>query len=238
MQLFGSQGIPFIAIALANAGIRTLYVTEKMNKPRGIFCGQGRCGSCRMIVDGVPDVKTCSTPVTTMHDGIIYTGVPNKEELKNAPGIPAADKIKPGGTAFIECLQTIACNPCEANCPTGAISIGAQISNRPVLDTNKCVGCGTCVSKCPGLAITVIACNRASSTTVLSLPYEYFPLPKAGDTVAAVDREGRFVCNARVLQVKPMSAHQSTSVVKIEFPEEFTFKVKSINTFHWRSKNG
>lgn len=44
-------------------GVRTLYVTEKMNKPRGIFCGQGRCGSCRMIVDGVPDVKTCSTPV-------------------------------------------------------------------------------------------------------------------------------------------------------------------------------
>ena len=33
-----------------------------------------------------------------MHDGIIYTGVPNKAELKNAPGIPAADRIKPGGT--------------------------------------------------------------------------------------------------------------------------------------------
>ena len=88
-----------------------------------------------------------------MHDGILYTGVPSRQELKNAPGIPAADRIKPGGTAFIECLQTIACNPCEANCPTGAISIGAQISNRPVLDTNKCVGCGTCVSKCPKKAI-------------------------------------------------------------------------------------
>ena len=45
-----------------------------------------------------------------MHDGILYTGVPSRQELKNAPGIPAADKIKPGGTAFIECLQTIACN--------------------------------------------------------------------------------------------------------------------------------
>lgn len=62
-----NEGEP-IAIALANAGIRTLHVTEKMNKPRGIFCGQGRCGSCRMIVDGVPDVKTCSTPVK---DGMI-----------------------------------------------------------------------------------------------------------------------------------------------------------------------
>ena len=95
-----------------------------------------------------------------MHDGILYTGVPNRQELKNAPGIPAADSIGAGGTAFIECLQTIACNPCEANCPTGAISIGAQISNRPVLDAKKCVGCGTCVSKCPGLAITVIARKR------------------------------------------------------------------------------
>ena len=84
-----------------------------------------------------------------MHDGILYTGVPNEAELKNAPGIPAADSIGAGGTAFIECLQTIACNPCEANCPTGAISIGAQISNRPVLDTNKCVGCGRCLQKCP-----------------------------------------------------------------------------------------
>ena len=91
-----------------------------------------------------------------MHDGIIYTGVPNKEELKNAPGIPAADRIKPGGTAFIECLQTIACNPCEANCPTGAISIGAQISNRPVLDTNKCVGCGKCARLCPLNDISIV----------------------------------------------------------------------------------
>ncbi len=57
-----NEGEP-IAVALANAGIRTLHITEKFGHPSGIFCGQGRCGSCRMIVDGVPDVKTCSTPV-------------------------------------------------------------------------------------------------------------------------------------------------------------------------------
>ena len=31
-----------------------------------------------------------------MHDGILYTGVPNRQELKNAPGIPAADSIGAG----------------------------------------------------------------------------------------------------------------------------------------------
>lgn len=57
-----NEGEP-IAVALANAGIRALYVSERLGASHGLFCGQGRCGSCRMIVDGVPDVKTCSTPV-------------------------------------------------------------------------------------------------------------------------------------------------------------------------------
>lgn len=57
-----NEGEP-IAVALANAGIRALYVSERLGTSHGLFCGQGRCGSCRMIVDGVPDVKTCSTPV-------------------------------------------------------------------------------------------------------------------------------------------------------------------------------
>lgn len=57
-----NEGEP-IAVALANAGIRALYVSERLGTSHGLFCGQGRCGSCRMIVDGVPDVKTCSTLV-------------------------------------------------------------------------------------------------------------------------------------------------------------------------------
>ena len=57
-----NEGEP-IAVALANAGIRALYVSERLGTSHGLFCGQGRCGSCRMIVDGGPDVKTCSTPV-------------------------------------------------------------------------------------------------------------------------------------------------------------------------------
>ena len=52
-----NEGEP-IAVALANAGIRALYVSERLGTSHGLFCGQGRCGSCR-----VPDVKTCSTPV-------------------------------------------------------------------------------------------------------------------------------------------------------------------------------
>ena len=38
-----NEGEP-IAVALANAGIRALYVSERLGTSHGLFCGQGRCG--------------------------------------------------------------------------------------------------------------------------------------------------------------------------------------------------
>jgi len=52
-----------IAAALLAAGIRVFRVTPKEHKPRGIFCGIGRCTDCIMTVDGQPNVRTCVTPV-------------------------------------------------------------------------------------------------------------------------------------------------------------------------------
>lgn len=52
-----------IAAALLAAGIRVCRRTAKKGLPRGIFCGIGRCTDCVMTVDGVPNVRTCVTPV-------------------------------------------------------------------------------------------------------------------------------------------------------------------------------
>lgn len=52
-----------IAAALLASGIRVMRDTPKAGKPRGIFCGIGRCNDCKMTVDGVPNVRTCVTPV-------------------------------------------------------------------------------------------------------------------------------------------------------------------------------
>ena len=56
------EGEP-IAAALINAGIRSSRTTAKRHEPRGIFCAIGRCTDCMMIVDGVPNTRTCVTPV-------------------------------------------------------------------------------------------------------------------------------------------------------------------------------
>jgi predicted molibdopterin-dependent oxidoreductase YjgC len=56
------EGEP-IAAALVAAGVRIFRFTEKRNEPRGLFCAIGRCTDCVMTVDGVPNIRTCITPV-------------------------------------------------------------------------------------------------------------------------------------------------------------------------------
>ncbi len=62
----GIEGEP-IAAALMNAGIRVFRTTAKRHEPRGIFCAIGRCTDCMMVVDGIPNTRTC---VTTLKEGM------------------------------------------------------------------------------------------------------------------------------------------------------------------------
>lgn len=62
IELEGFEGEP-IAAALKAAGLMVHRYTAKEHKPRGIFCAIGRCTDCVMIVDGVPNVRTCITPL-------------------------------------------------------------------------------------------------------------------------------------------------------------------------------
>lgn len=62
-EIEGYEGEP-IAAALKAAGVMVHRYTKKQHKPRGIFCAIGRCTDCVMVVDGVPNVRTCITPLT------------------------------------------------------------------------------------------------------------------------------------------------------------------------------
>ncbi|MCL2164124.1 MAG: (2Fe-2S)-binding protein [Oscillospiraceae bacterium] len=52
-----------IAAALWASGNRVLRYTHKLHEPRGLFCAIGYCSDCLMIVDGVPNTRTCVTMV-------------------------------------------------------------------------------------------------------------------------------------------------------------------------------
>jgi sarcosine oxidase subunit alpha len=66
-KMVGQQG-DTIASALHAAGVTTLTKSLRYDSSRGFFCGIGKCSSCLMRVNGIPNVRTCIAP---LHEGII-----------------------------------------------------------------------------------------------------------------------------------------------------------------------
>ncbi len=60
------EGEP-IAEALHAAGIRVLNYSTEKQRPRGLFCAIGKCSSCLMVVNGIPNTRTC---ITLVEDGM------------------------------------------------------------------------------------------------------------------------------------------------------------------------
>lgn len=157
---------------------------------------------------------------------ITKVGFLNSAELKEAGRYPSEERLKKGPVAVIECCQNIPCNPCETACKFGAITVGDLITNLPVLDESKCVGCGVCLTKCPGLAIFVV--DKSKDMATVSFPFEYLPLPEKGDIVKAVDRAGQYVCDAKVVRINNAKANDCTPIVTIEVPKEVSDDVRSM----------
>lgn len=159
---------------------------------------------------------------------IEYTGVSSLQELKNTNGFPSEKRFKKGPVAVIECIQEIPCNPCVDACPYGAITIEGSINNLPILDGDKCKGCGLCISKCPGLAIFLVDINFSKEQAAVSFPYEFLPLPKVGEEISAVNREGKFITMARVLKVQNGIKNDRTPIVTIIVPKKWGNEIRSI----------
>ncbi len=51
-----------IAIALYRNGFDVFSESPKLHHPRGMFCAIGKCSSCMMRVNGIPNVRTCIIP--------------------------------------------------------------------------------------------------------------------------------------------------------------------------------
>lgn len=155
-------------------------------------------------------------------------GSPSLKELKGSPGFPDELHLKKGPIAIIECIEEIPCNPCETACPRGAIIVGHPITNLPVLDVKKCIGCGLCIAACPGLAIYVKDYTYSDTEAMIVFPYEYYPLPSTGDKVTMVNRRGREVCGGKVVRINISEKNNKTPVISVSFPKKYFEKVVSM----------
>lgn len=52
-----------VAAALVANDVSVFRHSHRLGKARGFFCGIGRCSSCNMIINGIPNVRSCVTLV-------------------------------------------------------------------------------------------------------------------------------------------------------------------------------
>lgn len=154
------------------------------------------------------------------------TGVATSEMVKEV--FPLIDRINEGPVAVIECFKRIPCNPCETACKFNAISIGQDINNRPILDTKKCTGCGSCISKCPGLSIMVVDGSKSENKLHFKIPYEFIPLPEEGKVIEGLNRKGEFICDVKVVKVQNPKSFDRTPIITLEVDRKFMYDFRNI----------
>lgn len=156
-------------------------------------------------------------------------GVPTQDQvLSKFPSIDALNKPK----AIIECYENIPCNPCSTSCPFGAITINENINNIPVVDFDKCTGCGICAYSCPGLAITVSRVKE--SKALFKIPYEFMPSPIEGEIWYAVNRYGEVIGDAKIIKVDNRPSQDKTLLVHVEVDKSLLYDFITIR----RKTNG
>lgn len=164
-----------------------------------------------------------------MSEGLIKTGVISEEEFKRCKGLPSEERIKKGPVAFLECIQDIPCNPCELACKYGAITVGNPITNPPALDEDKCIGCGQCIAKCPGLAIFLEDHSYSETEALVAIPYEYRYLPQKGHKVHVVSREGKIIGTGMVERVVNIRNYDKTIVLYLKVDKSIARQVRGID---------
>lgn len=154
---------------------------------------------------------------------LLEKGYVAEEEIERYPGVTRQAGIHP----VIECTQNIPCNPCQDACKKGCISIGKNITSLPVVDSaHACIGCGMCVASCSGQAIFLVNEEVEKGYGEVTMPYEFLPLPKAGDIGTALGRDGRKLCEAVVTKVRTAKAFDHTSLLTIKVPNNMLMKAR------------
>ncbi|MCK8059578.1 MULTISPECIES: 4Fe-4S binding protein [unclassified Fusibacter] len=161
---------------------------------------------------------------------LLQTGVPTPEDIEGV--FPSVARLQKGPIAIFECYQHIPCNPCFTACRLGAITEFEDINDLPVLLEEKCSGCGLCIAKCPGLAITIVDYNYSPTKALMKLPYEFLPLPEEGELVDALSRDGEVVCEAQIVKVLNPVSFDKTPIISIIFDKEL---IKVVRHFRRRA---
>jgi len=146
---------------------------------------------------------------------------------KTNPIIPKDKEVY----TVMHCIQEIPCNPCTETCVLQSIKIkDSSIMGIPSFE-GECLGCGRCVSLCPGLAITLVdkRYDYSKKTARIMIPWE---MPKdsikINQIVSTTDIDGNIIGEGKVIAIKTSEWQNKRQLISVEIPYKDTDKVVNI----------
>ncbi|MCI1208902.1 MAG: FAD-dependent oxidoreductase [Treponema sp.] len=192
------------AVAKCEADLGTLR--------EGMFAPQNKGKLIEKTDEGIP-----------VSMSLLTKGYVAGDEIERFPGVTHRKGIHP----VIECTQNIPCNPCQDACVRGCIKIGKHITSLPVVGKEaSCTGCGMCVASCSGQAIFLVNEDYEKEYAAVTLPYEFLPLPQKGDKGKALDRSGKPVCDAEIVEVRSSKAYDHTNLLTMKVPADMVMEAR------------
>ncbi|MHC4916183.1 MAG: FAD-dependent oxidoreductase [Planctomycetota bacterium] len=157
-------------------------------------------------------------------------GMPFTDRADEVPAeAPAGDLLPPGGRgAVIECAERIPCNPCEEACRRGSIRVGGDINDLPERIGSDCDMCGRCLARCPGLAVFLVDADREDGRAEVTVAYEMLPVPRKGQIWWALDRDGRFLCEAEITRVRSSKSYDRKRLVSFAVERELAGRARHV----------
>lgn len=150
-------------------------------------------------------------------------GVASPDLIRELGYVPSKERLRKGPVAIFECVEPIPCDVCVWACPLKAVSMG-EITEKPVIDFNKCIGCGICVGRCPGQAIFVV--DLSKDPPQVTVPYEMGGAPAKGEEIELLNRVGEPVGRGRIVK---FYKDNLTYVVTVEVPSpELVMEVRAV----------
>jgi sarcosine oxidase subunit alpha len=152
----------------------------------------------------------------------VLRGKPGQAQEFSPRSLPG--KIYP----IIRCLQEIPCNPCTEVCPKLAIRTeGGKLTGWPSFQGEYCLGCGRCVSACPGLAIVLVdeSYDPGQRRALLVLPFEISNGGlRPGTQVITVGLGGEPVGRGTVIAIRraPSQDHRRLILVEVPFADRLS----------------
>jgi len=153
-------------------------------------CREGICGSCGMMINGVPHgpqkgIATCQLHMRSFSDGDQIWIEPWR-----ATAFPVIKDLVVERAAFDRIVQAggfISVN--TGNAPdANVIAIGKDVADA-AMDAAACIGCGACVAACPNASAMLFTAAKAGHLNLLpqGRPER---LDRSGGMAARMDQEG------------------------------------------------